>query len=161
MNLYNIDAAITALVDRETGEVQNYEAFAALQMEREEKLENMALWYKNLTAESAAIKAEIDNLTERKKDVDKKAERLAEHLAEALGGETFQTPRVVCSFRSSQKVEIQDEEAFIRAMQEGRYFEYLRYSPPTVNRSEITNAIKAGRNVPGAQLIKKYNLSIK
>lgn len=161
MNLYNIDAAITALVDPDTGEVLNYEAFAALQMEREEKLENMALWHKNLKAESAALKAEIDNLTERKKDVDKKAERLAEHLAEALGGDPFETPRVVCSFRSSQKVEIPDEDAFIRTMQEGQHFEYLRYRPPEVNRTEVTKAIKAGRIVPGAQLIKKNNLSIK
>ena len=161
MNLYNIDAAITALVDPETGEVLNYEAFAALQMEREEKLENMALWHKNLKAESEAIKAEIANLTARKKDVDKKAERLEEHLAEALGGDPFKTPRVHCSFRSSQQVEILDEDAFIRAMQEGQHFEYLRYAPPTVNRTEVKNAIKAGHNVPGAQLIKKNNLSIK
>ena len=34
------------------------EAFAALQMERETKIENMALWYKDLTAEAKAIREE-------------------------------------------------------------------------------------------------------
>lgn len=161
MNLYNIDAAITALVDPETGEILNYEAFAALQMEREAILEGMALWHKNLTAESAAIKAEIDNLTARKQDIDAKAERLKNNLIEALGGDKFTTPRVACTFRSSQKVDIQDEAAFIRTMQENQHWEYLSFKPPTVNRTEITKAIKAGQTVEGAELVKTISLSIK
>ena len=118
MNLYNIDAAIMALVDPETGEILDYEAFAELQMEREQKLENMALWHKNLTAEAAAIKAEEDNLAARRKDLEAKAEKLKQNLIEALGGDPFKTPRVVCKFTKSQKVQIQDEAAFIRTMQE-------------------------------------------
>ena len=161
MNLYNIDAAITALVDPETGEILNYEAFAALQMEREQKLENMALWYKNLLAESAAIKVEVDNLNARKKDIDGKAEKLKNYLHEALGGDPFKTARVVCSFRSSQKVEIEDEAEFIRTMQENQHFEFLSYKPPTVNRTAITQAIKNGQTVEGAALVKNVNINIK
>lgn len=161
MNLYNIDAAITALVDPETGEILNYEAFSALQMEREQKLENMALWYKNLTAEAAAIKAEEANLAARRKDLEAKAEKLKAYLVDALGGDKFTTPRVACSFRSSQKVEIQDEAAFIRSMQESQHFEYLNYEPPKVNRVAITNAIKAGQTVEGAELVKTISMTIK
>ena len=161
MNLYNIDDAITALVDQETGEILNYEAFAALKMERAQKLENMALWYKNLLAESAAIKTEVDNLNARKKDIDGKAEKLKNYLHEALGGDSFKTPRVVCSFRTSQKVEILDEAEFIRTMQEGQHFEFLSYKPPTVNRTAITQAIKNGQTVEGAALVKNVNINIK
>lgn len=161
MSLYNIDAAIMALVDPETGEILNYEAFAALQMEREEKLENMALWHKNLTAEAAAIKAEEANLAARRKELEAKAEKLKEYLFEALGGDPFKTPRVVCKFNKSQKVEIQDEAAFIRTMQENQHWEYLTFKPPTVNKTEITKAIKAGQSVEGAELVKTVSMTIK
>ena len=161
MSLYHIDAAIMALVDPETGEIMNYEAFEALQMEREEKIENMALWHKNLVAEAAAIKAEEANLAARRKDIEARIEKLADNIKEALGGEKFSTPRVVCSFRTSQKVAFLDEAAFIRNMQESQHFEYLSYKPPTANRTAITQAIKAGQTVEGAELVKSISMTIK
>ena len=54
MNLYEIDAAITACIDPETGEVLDEEALNALHMERSAKVESVALWIKNLNAEAAA-----------------------------------------------------------------------------------------------------------
>ena len=67
MTLYEIDQAIQGLVDPETGELMDYEAFAALQMDRDAKIENMALWYKDLMADAKAIKEEADTLNERRK----------------------------------------------------------------------------------------------
>ena len=161
MNLYEIDQQILALVDPETGEILDYEAFSDLKMAREEKIEGMALWHKNLTAEAAAIKAEESNLATRRKALEKKAESLKQYLSDLLSGTKFSTARVACSFRKSKSVEILDEAAFIQKMQETQHFEYLKFSPPTVNRTEITNAIKDGKEVPGAQLIEKNSLSIK
>ena len=40
MNLYEIDKAILELVDEETGEIADWDAFEQLQMEREQKIEN-------------------------------------------------------------------------------------------------------------------------
>ena len=161
MKLYEIDQAILALVDPETGEILDYEAFAELKLAREEKVEGMALWCKNLDAEAAAIKAEENALAERRKPLERKSANLKKYITEILAGDKFTTARVACTFRKSKSVEIQDEAEFIRTMQEGQHFEYLKYSPPTVNRNEITNAIKAGKEVPGAQLVEKCNLSIK
>ena len=161
MNLYDIDQAILALVDPDTGEILDYEAFSELKMAREEKVEGMALWCKNLDAEAAAIKAEENALAERRKPLERKSESLKEYIAEILAGDKFTTARVACTFRKSKAVVIQDEAKFIQAMQESQHFEYLKYSPPTVNKTEITNAIKAGKEVPGAQLVEKQNLSIK
>ena len=76
MTLYEIDQAIQGLVDPETGELMDYEAFAALQMDRDAKIENMALWYKDLMADAKAIKEEADTLNERRKALENKAERL-------------------------------------------------------------------------------------
>lgn len=52
MSIYDIDAAIVSLIDAETGEVSDEEAFDALQMERDKKVENIGLWYKDLQAAS-------------------------------------------------------------------------------------------------------------
>lgn len=161
MTLYEIDQAILALVDPETGEILDYDAFSNLKMDREAKIEGMALWLKNLTAEAAAIRAEEISLAERRKALEKKADSLKQYLSEILEGTKFSTARVACSFRKSKSVVIHDEEEFIRTMQESQHFEYLKYSPPTVNRTEITNAIKAGKEIPGAELVEKTNLSIK
>lgn len=161
MNLYDIDQALLALVDLETGEILDYEAFAELKMAREEKIEGMALWVKNLDAEAKAIRAEEVSLAERRKALEKKAESLKEYLTMILDGGKFSTARVACSFRKSKSVQILDEAAFIQAMEASQHYEYLKYSAPTVNRTEVTNAIKAGKEVPGAQLIEKNNLSIK
>ena len=161
MKLYEIDQAILALVDPETGEILDYEAFSDLKMAREEKIEGMALWCKNLDAEAAAIKAEEAALAERRKPLERKTENLKKYITEILAGDKFATARVACTFRKSKSVEIPDEAAFIQAMQESQHWEYLKFSKPTVNRTEITNAIKAGKDVPGAQLVEKHNLSIK
>lgn len=161
MNIYEIDQAITSLVDLETGEILDYEAFAELSMQREEKIEGMALWHKNLLAEAAAIRWEELNLAARRKACEAKAERLKTYLSELLGGDKFKTAKVACSFRTSKAVEIEDEAEFIRAMEESQHYEFLKFSAPTINKTEITKAIKAGQTVPGALLVEKNNLSIK
>ena len=161
MNLYDIDQAILALVDPETGEILDYEAFTELKMAKEEKIEGMALWCKNLDAEAKAIRAEEVSLAERRQALEKRAKSLKEYLSMLLSGAKFSTARVACTFRKSKAVEITDEAEFIRQMEQTQHFEFLTYSAPKVNRTEITNAIKAGKTVPGAQLIEKSNLSIK
>ena len=65
--LYDIDQAILDCVDMETGEILDSDRLTALQMEREAKLEGVALWVKDLKAEADAVKAEADKLTARKK----------------------------------------------------------------------------------------------
>ena len=104
MNLYEIDQAMQALVDPETGELMDYEAFSELQMDRDSKIENMALWIKNLTAEAKAIKEEMDNLQKRRKTAENRAEGLKRYLFEALDGEKFQTARCSISYRKRKRI---------------------------------------------------------
>lgn len=60
MNLYEIDQAILACIDPETGELIDEAALVSLQMERADKIRNVALWVKNLNASVVALKAERD-----------------------------------------------------------------------------------------------------
>ncbi len=50
MTLYEIDKAITDLADPETGEITDFEALDNLQMARDQKIENIACYYKNLVS---------------------------------------------------------------------------------------------------------------
>lgn len=161
MNIYDINSAILSLIDEETGEIQDYEAFEALTMEREEKVENMALWFLELKAEAAAIKAEEDRLTARREAAERKAERLKTYLAQIQAGEKFNTPRVSISFRSSESVKFDDEKAFIRAMMESGNDSFLTYKDPTVNRTAIKDAIKRGATIEGAYISRNQNIQIK
>ena len=58
LSLYHIDQALEALIDPETGELLDYDAFEQLQMDREHKIENMVCWSKSLDAEAKAIRDE-------------------------------------------------------------------------------------------------------
>lgn len=84
LKLYEIDAAIDAAIeagtDPETGEITNLEEITALQMQREEKLENIALYIKNLSAIATALKNEIDVLNERRKRTEKNGGFVAIHI---------------------------------------------------------------------------------
>ena len=151
--LYEINESIAALVDEETGEITDFEAFEALQLNREEKLENLALFIKDLKAEAEMYKAEKQAFDERQKRAEQKAESLIRYLSDVLSGEKFKTAKVECSFRKSEKVDVTD----INLLGS----EYLRYSEPTADKTAIKAALKAGKEIAGAQLIVCNNLLIK
>lgn len=161
MNLYQINTKISSMVDPETGEILDYEAFENLAMERDQMLEELAMWYKNLTAEAAMISCEEKKLAERRKELEKRAERLKTYLSDFLAGSKFSTPRVSCTFRKSSSLEIADEAQFIKNMAQSQLFEYLTYKDPTVNRDAVKKAINAGQTFEGAAIVEKNNIQIK
>lgn len=154
MTLYEIEEAIYDCVNDETGEV-DLEKFEKLQGLRTKKLEGVALGYKNLTALVEAMKIEEENLKERRKTLEKKAEGLKTFLAMSLNGEEMLTPLVKISWRKSEAVLITDEESIPE-----QYWNMPKPTAPTVNKLEITKAINKGISVPGATLVKKQNIQI-
>jgi outer membrane murein-binding lipoprotein Lpp len=158
MTIYEIDQALLSLIDPDTGEIGDYDMFCELQMEREAKVENMALWIKNLNAEADAIKAEKDNLADREKAARNKADRLKKYLAEILCGEKFTSPRVAVTFRKSEAVEI-DEDFIEWAREKAGYL--LKYKDPEVNKTAIKEAIKNGTAIEFARIVQNNNIQIK
>ena len=161
MTIYEIDERIAELVDPETGELLDYEAFAELQMEREAKIENMALWYKDLTAEAKAIREEEKALAERRKSAENKAERLKGYLDEALAGESYKTSRVAVSYRKSTAVEISNEVEAVEELEEGCYDSCLLYQSPKIVKTELAKLLKGGVTIPGAALVERSNIQIR
>ena len=158
MKLYEIENAILDCIDLETGEVIDTERLDALQMERDAKIENVALWIKDLKAEAEAIKAEKMALAERQRVAENKAESLKKWLAYALDGQKFSTAKCAISFRNTEKVEISDV-GMIRLMKE--HDELLTYKAPEPNKTAIKQALKDGLTVQGVQLVQNMSTIIK
>lgn len=161
MKLYEIDQAIAECLDFETGEILDLEKLEALQVQREKKLEGVALFIKNLTAEIAAIKVEEDALAERRKAKENKAKSMKEWLAYTLNGEQFETAKIRLSFRKSTALEITDEQTLMAYLVREQKADCIEYKAPKIRSSEVTKLIKAGEEIPGAQLVEKQNLQLK
>lgn len=161
MNIYEIDQAIMSLVDPETGEIMDWEAFEQLQMDRDQKIENMACWYKNLVAEAKAIREEEVRLAERRKEVEAMAERKAVYLRQVLGGQKFQTPRCSITFRRTTSLAVVNEEMAVEWAQRNGRDDVLKYTAPTVKKDEMTKLLKNNVNVPGVMLAEGLSMGVK
>lgn len=153
-NLYEINEQLLNLTDSETGEIEDWSAFEALQLARDEKIENIALYHKNLLAEAAALKAEEKSFADRRKRAENKADSLKRYLDSALHGQKFNTVKVAISYRKSTSVEV--DESKLPA-------NWLREIPAShvVDKVEITKALKAGEAIEGATLVENKNIQIK
>lgn len=153
MSLYDIENAILDCVDLESGEIIDCERLAELQMERDTKVQNIALWIKNLEAEAEAYKKEKESFDKKKSVAENKAKSLKEYLSGYLGGQPFKSIKVNVSFRASDSVNITD----ISKIPE----QFLKVAEPTADKAEIKKLLKAGTAVAGAELITKNNIQIK
>lgn len=162
MKLYEINEALERLieesVDPETGEIAiDIDALQGLQMAREEKLEGLAVYYKNLMSDASAIKAEIETLTSRMKSAEKKAEQIKAFLQIQLDGQPLKTSKVAVTFRTSKAVEV-DEKAFWAWEGAGMY---CTYPEPKISKKAITEALKQGEDVVGCELVERQSMTIK
>lgn len=155
--LFEIDKAIMDFefdIDEETGEILNASDLDDLKMAREQKIENIGLYYKNLVAEAEMVKAEAKNMADRQKRLERKAESLKNYLAYALQGEKFSTPKIAVSYRKSESVSIPDE-----TLIDDKYCNVSIVKKP--DKKVIKDALKSGKKVKGAELIVKNNISVK
>lgn len=152
-SLYEINAAMLECVDMETGEIIDFDKLQALQLEREQKIENVALWVKNLLSDAAQYKAEKDAFAEKERAAKAKAERLKEFLQNALQGEAYKSTRVSISHRSSSRVIVDDVLDLPPR--------FVRFADPEPDKKEIMAAIKAGEEVAGAHMESSTSIIIK
>jgi len=155
-NLYELNHLIEEFeleIDEETGEVTNLDDLAELELERDEKIENIALWIKNLKADAAAYKAEKDAFADKERAAKKKIESLKAYLSDALHGEKFKTTRVQISYRTAKSVHVNDWTKLPPDL--------LRVSEPEPDKKTIGDLLRAGRFIEGAELVEKTSIQIK
>ena len=160
MTLWEIDKRINEIlendfyIDEETGEVFLPESLDDLSVERTEKIENIALYIKNLKSEAEAIKSEVESLKSRADIKKKKAERLTDYLDKILCGEKLETPKVALSYRKSTSVNIENEEII-----PDEFMTIKTEKKP--NKVAIAKSLKNGETVIVCELVEKQNLQIK
>lgn len=151
--LYEIDEEILNCVDMETGEIIDAEKLEQLQLTRDDKVEGIALWIKNLLSDADAIKSEEEKLAQRRKANENKAKNLKEYLSKFLNGQKFKTPKVSISYRKSESVEVTD----ISKLDD----DYLKFAEPTVDKAKVKKALKAGTVLQGVSLVENQNIQIR
>lgn len=140
-------------IDEETGEILNANDLDNLELEKNEKIEQLCLWIKNLKSDAAAYKAEKDSFAKKQKAAENKAESIKNHIAYILAGEKFKTDRVTVSYRKSEQVECLDMSLVDD--------DYLRFEEPELNKTKIKKALKEGIKVGGCMLVEKQNMQIR
>lgn len=160
MKLYEIDEQIAACVDEETGEVIDLDRLIALNMERERKLEGVALWVKDLTAEAKAIREEEKALAERRRAAESKVDSLKSWLL-ANVGKGLKTARCSVSVRTNaESPHFADEAAFINWAQT-KHDELLRYKFPEIDRTAVKQYLQSGGVIEGVTLERSQSVIIK
>lgn len=140
-------------VDEETGEILNAEDLDNLELEKNEKIEQLCLWIKNLKSDAAAYKAEKDSFAKKQKAAENEAESIKNYIAYILAGEKFKTDRVTVSYRRSEQVECLDMSLVDD--------DYLRFKEPELDKTKIKKALKDGVKVGGCMLVERQNMQIK
>lgn len=163
MNLFEIDEKIkncfkisdTEVVDGETGEVFDEAYVADLEMQIDEKIENIAKYVKNLDSDIEQLKKQKDLFAQRQKQTENKRNALKKYLNDFLDGEKWsaEDKSVTITFRKSEQVNIIDENNIPS--------DYLVEQLPKINKAEIKKAIKNGKQVTGAELVTNNNIQIK
>lgn len=161
MKLYEINKAIEDVinngysVDEETGEILfTSDNLEQLEIDRNDKIEGVALSVKNYKALAEDIKREEANLKARRESALKKAEWLENFLSTTLCGLKFESPKVAIGYRKSSKVVIADgvslPEEYIKTT--------IKIEPDKI---AIKNAIKSGAKIPGCSVVELQNIQIK
>lgn len=153
--LYELDKQIAEFqfeVDVETGEILNADELESIELERDTKIENIALWIKNLNSDIEAYKKERDSFAEKARVAGNKLESLKGYLNYALNGDKFKSDRVNISYRKSEVVELAHDFNDPR---------FLVPQEPKIDKAGVKKALKDGEDIKGAMLIERQNIQIK
>lgn len=160
--LYELDQKINELIansiDPETGEVSDgfIEKLDALNMERNEKIDNIMRLYKNLISDVAGWEAEEKRLSELKKSAKNRAESLKNYLSRYMeaGVEKFTSEHGKIGWRKSEKVVVQDVDTLPEEFKKVKV-------EVKADLISLKNALKEDRKIDGVSLEEHQNIQIK
>lgn len=146
--------------DFETGElIDNSEALASLyndiKLTLEEKLDNTQRYLLTLQSEEDTLATEIKRLSDKKKAISNKQDKLKQLVLSALhasGHDKIKTPLYSFFIRKTESVNIINEEAI------PRLFMVVKYSP---DKTKIKKFIKDGNSVEGASINENESLGVR
>lgn len=161
MTLYEFDQRILSLIDQNTGEVKDYDAFLELNIGRDEKIEATALYIKDLEGDAKKIKDEIAVLQARVAPLQNKANKLREYLSRSLEGQKFSTPRCSLSFRTSRALEVDDAAQAAQWLENNGHRDLVVYDAPKLDKRLVKQLLDGGENIPGVTVEERQSLQVR
>ena len=164
MTLYELTGDYLTLLsmvdDPDVDEQTLLDTMEGIKGELEDKAVGYAKVMKNMEAETAGLKAEIDRLTSRKRAIDNNVARMKTALQQSmiLTGQTdIKTDLFSFKIQKNPAAVVMDEQHI-----ENIPDKYLTYHEPTVNKTAIKEALKAGEDLDGiAHLEQSESLRIR
>ena len=163
MKLYDLTAAyqqvFETIMDEEANLDTLEDTLQAIEGAIEVKAENMGKFISMLKADEAAIEKEVERLLARKKARQNRIQRIRDYLQsqmELIGKDKITTPIMTISLQNNHPaLEIEDEFAVPT--------EFIVIIPERkeVDKAKVKEALKAGREVPGARLTQGRSLRIR
>ena len=171
MKLYEVNSAIEEVieefVDLETGEIlgdtqEMQYRLGMLEMEKDRILEYLAKLVFNYRADIAAIKGEAARLSDRKKKLEAREERLLAIIDRECAGERKDLGIAEVGYRKSTATVVDDIEKAINWLEAHGYDDCLKYAQPTVVKSKAKELLgRQGIEIPGLHLEERNNMSLK
>lgn len=170
MKLYEVNQAIEELIakldpDSETGEVTAAEDILleldSLQMERSRILEYLAKLVLNCRAEAASIKTEEKRLSERRRRLESRDERLMQILDRECAGQKTDCGVATVIYRATSRVDVSDSRKAISWLKRHKYTDCYRTPEPEVSKAEVKKLLSAGESIPGVTLVQDRSCSLK
>lgn len=153
MTLFEIKKEIQECISFETGEILDPERLEQLQMDRHEKLRNIAFVAMNARADAEAYREQEKRFKAKRTAAEKTLAWAKATLERELAGQKMKEKEFSISYLSSEAIEI-DENAIIPD-------KFLKAQAPTVDKVGLTLAIKNGMLIDGVRLVQKNNIQIK
>jgi hypothetical protein len=151
-----IEQLMAEVIDPETGEItdEGLAKLDALEMERDEKAIQIALYRFQILLEAEGTQAHVDRLAARVKILNNQAARLKQNIQSNVPrGHKINDPRVKIGWLPSTSVEIVDDKALPA--------DCLRQPEPVPIKETIKRRIKLGEEVPGAKLVTRHHVWIR
>ena len=164
MKLYELNTEITSIesklmayAEEHEGDVTGFslqDELDKLEGERNDKIINLALWFKNCGAEEKAIAEERKKLQAREKTLKDRQDWLKTVIAhEVKEGEKLKDPRVNISWRASEAVDVTIEPDLLPV-------EFQKVKTEA-DKTALKTALKSGISIIGATLLSRQNLQVK
>lgn len=164
ISLYNLAHEHRALVERLMSEQDDEQAIAdTLEAESwplEQKAQSVGYAVKNLEALAAAIKQAEAEMVERRKRIESRARNLREYAKtcmEIAGVSKIDCPHFAIALRKNPA----SVDVFEPGLIPAEYMRQLAPPPPMADKAAIKEALKAGKDVPGAKLVAGTRLEVK
>ena len=151
--LFEINQEIIDCIDLETGEIIAPEKLETLQIDKHEKLRNIAFVALNAAADVKAYDEQEKKFAARKKAAKATVEWAKETLARELAGKKMKEAEFSISYRKSEAVEVADEAAVPN--------EFRIPQPDKIDRAALKAALKNGAVIDGVTIAEKQNIQIR